>query len=309
MRILLTGAAGFIGSHTANLLEEHNHKVLAVDDFSTGKTENLKGFMGIIQPGDVSDFGMMEKIFSEFFPQAVIHLAAQSAITTAFSDPQKDLRVNGIGTINLLRLSRDYGVEQFVFSSTSAVYREEHSFFRTRETNELSPSTPYGISKLAAEQYIRLLFPHAAILRYGNVYGPRQVPIGENQVIARAFRNFLHGDDFKVTGDGRQTRDFVYVGDIANCNVLAAECGINGTFNASSGKSHSVNEVLGEIEKIYEVPGYRWEHTKENDPRRNVKLDVSRIRREMGWRTYTGLSEGLRLTSVWWEGRNDPCVH
>jgi len=300
MRVLVTGAAGFIGSHTINLLEKHHHEVLAVDNFSTGKTENLKGFRGQICPCDVIDAKLMEKEFAEFKPHAVIHLAAQSAISTAFLDPKLDLRVNGIGTLNMLKLSQEFGVNRFVFASTSAVYKNQ-SFLSTRETSELSPNTPYGISKLAAEYYIRLFFNNHTILRYANVYGPRQTPIGDNQLIARAFRHFLHGDDFTITGHGKQKRDFVYVEDIASCNVMAVEAGATGTFNVASGSSYSVNDVLAVIEGIYEVKGYRWEHTRNEDPRKSVYLNAGLIRKTMGWRAYTSLEDGLKLTNQWWE--------
>ena len=303
MKILITGAAGFIGSHTANLLIERGHRVMAVDNFSTGRTENLVGFRGKICPCDITDMEMLEKCFSEFRPDAVLHLAAQSAITTSYDDPQHDMKTNGIGTLNLLNLSKRYKVKRFVFSSTSAVYREVESFLHLgiRENAKCEPVSPYGISKMACEQYIRLMFPNYFIMRFGNVYGPRQLPIGQNLVIARALDHFFKGADFEVNGHGNQKRDFVYVGDVAQCCFEALTSDVVGTFNVSAGRSYSVNEVLSEIEKIFDVQGYAWVHNKNIDPRNYVGLDVSSIRKELGWKAYTPLVDGLKLTADWWE--------
>jgi len=305
VKILITGAAGFIGSHTAKLLEERGHQVLALDNFSTGKTENLKGFRGKIRPGDITDTDSLHDVFYEFRPEAVLHLAAQSAITRSIKDPQHDLKVNGIGTIRVLAAATEFGVGRFVFSSTSAVYKETRPFWNTgiSEKWPTCPSSPYGVSKLACEQYIRNSFPNHMIMRYGNVYGPRQVPIGDNLLIARALSHFLLGHDFHVDGHGNQKRDFVYVGDVAECNMEALMTNVVGTFNVASGESHSVNEVLRNIENIYGVPGYQWEHTKNNDPRGDVKLNVSAIRRELGWHAHTSFLDGIVTTSDWWQKR------
>ena len=304
MRILCSGGAGFVGSHTVDLLVKRNHKVAVVDNFATGRTENLKDFDGKIYPCDIRDRKSLNAAFKEFMPHAILHLAAQSAISIAMETPQYDLNVNGIGTLNMLEASREYAVSRFVFASSSAVYDERPSFFdlALNEKSPLLPASPYGISKLAGEQYIRNSFPNHMILRYGNIYGPRQRGIGENQVVARAFAHFINGDEFKVVGDGNQKRDFVYVGDIAECNFEALLSNVTGTFNIATGKSHSVNEVLSEIEEIYDVPGYKWEHTPENDPRGDVYLNVHKIRNELGWTARMSLGEGLKLTAEWWEG-------
>lgn len=306
MKILVTGAAGFVGSHATLLLQERGHKVFAFDNFVTGKSENLKGFHGQIDPGDITDMRTLESVFDTFKPDAVLHLAAQSAISTAISAPQHDLRVNGIGTVNLLLQAKKHNVRRFVFSSTSAVYRETPSFWSRKmgENHPCEPQSPYGISKLAAEHYIRTMFPNHFIMRFGNVYGPRQQPIGGNQVIAKAFKHFINGDDFQVNGHGNQKRDFVYVGDIAYACFMALTTEVVGTFNVSVGRSYSVNEILSEIEKIYGVSGYKWEHNDQTDPRGYVGLKTSKIRNELGWKAYTSLPEGLRLTSEWWENKS-----
>jgi len=301
-KILITGGAGFVGSHTAELLLDHKHEVLVVDDFSTGKSENLVCFCdrgGDVEVQNITDYPHMVNIFSIFNPQVVIHLAAQPAISTSINDPAFDLTVNAIGTITMLKLAQEYGVKRFIFSSTSAVYDERIKAALT-EKSARDPQSPYGISKLAAESYIRYYFPKHLILRYGNIYGPRQHPLGQNQVVARAFRHFLRGDPFYITGDGRQKRDFTFVGDIARLNAEMVTAAITGTFNASTGISHSVNDVLTCISMIYGVQNYPWEHSHEKDPRGSVFMDVRNTRKNLGWTAEISLVDGLKETARWW---------
>jgi UDP-glucose 4-epimerase len=301
-KIIVTGAAGFIASHTINLLENHGHSVMGVDNLRTGNMANLVGFRGIFHLCDIRDIKLLEQSFSEFKPDAVIHLAAQSAISTAMKEPRTDMEINVIGTLNLLELSKKYKVQRFVFSSTSAVYTETKSpWGGMREDFSKEPQSPYGISKLAAEGYVRNLFPNHVIFRYGNIYGPRQIPIGENQVIPQIIRHFLFGDDFKLLYNGNQKRDFVYVEDVANANVSALDTG-EGTYNLATGKSHSVNEVLREIEKYFGVLGYEWDRTNKPDPRGDVHINVSKAVRELVcYFGDTSLPAGIAKTIKWWE--------
>lgn len=301
MRILITGAAGFIGSHTVDYLLEHGHEIVALDNFSTGKIENLSKLDGKkIGVMDVRNVVDLRTVFLRFLPDAVLHLAAQSAISTAWESPQIDLATNGMGTLSVIQSALECKVKKFVFSSTAAVYGKG-GYFASKETDKCNPDTPYGISKLAAEHYIRLMFPNHVILRYANIYGERQVPIGENQVIARAFRHIMYDADFKVVGDGEQKRDFVYVGDIVRANYLALTSDVTGTFNAASGVSHSVNEVLREIEKVCNYsPLYKWEHTEKQDERGSVYMSGSMIKRKLGWKPSVSLAEGILLTAKEW---------
>lgn len=300
MNVLVTGGAGFIGSHTANLLIERRMKVMVLDNFSTGKSENLKGFTGQIADCDITSEKHLEIVFRQFRPDVILHLAAQSAITTAWDDPGKDEHVNIRGTLNLLMLAKKYNARRFVFASTSAVYGPGSPIMASREFFAVKPETPYGISKAAAENYIRLFFPNHVVLRYANVYGPRQRPIGENQVVARAFAHFIKGDDFKVVGHGNQKRDFVYVQDVAWANYLAVVSASKGVYNVASGKSKSVNEVLRAIEKYYAVDGYRWEHTRQQDERGSVYLSGDKFKDTFGWTPVVGIAEGIAHTAEWW---------
>lgn len=300
MRILITGAAGFIGSHTVDYLLECGHEVIAVDNFSTGKVANLPKRDSLrIAEVDILDTEEMEGAFRTSRPEAVLHLAAQSAITTAWKNPQEDLNVNTLGTLNLIELCLRFGVSKFVFSSTAAVYGNKNNRFAfftdnpSKEDDTCNPDTPYGISKLAAEHYTRLMFPNHVILRYGNVYGSRQVPIGGNQVIARAIRHFEYGDDFQVIGHGNQKRDFVNVKDIARLNSMSILSEKTGTFNASSSRSVSVNEVLSILEDIYGVRGYKWEHTEEDDTRGSVFMNSSKSHSQLDWKPSVSLKDGV----------------
>jgi len=290
MKILVTGGGGLIGSHSSELLVKRGHNVLVLDNFSTGRREHLAAFRGKVLQGDITDLACLEAALHDFKPEAVLHLAAQSAISISMKDPKKDLEINAGGTLNLLQMAKKYGVRRFVFASTSAVLD--------------IPPTPYGISKNAAENYIRSMFPNYMILRYANVYGPRQIPLGENQVIARAFNHLIHGTEFKVTGHGCQKRDFVYVEDVAYCNFLALMCDTLGIFNVGTGESAMVNQVIAMINDIAGLPyEHVWEHTIHNDPRGDVHLDVQPIRRATGWSASVPLRDGLRRTLEWWMGQ------
>ena len=295
MNILITGGAGFIGSHAATKIQEHGNNVLVLDNFKTGKTSNLKGFRGHIELCDITDIELLDRKFESFKPSVVHHFAAQSAISVSEKDPVYDASVNILGTINLLRMAKKHGVIRFIFSSTSAVYSPQ-SWFSPKESSETEPSSPYGISKLAAENYIRASgIPHV-IFRYGNVYGPRQVSIGENQLIARALDHFLKGHSFSVVGDGKQKRDFIYVDDVADAHLLVNDWNdVTGTFNLATGKSHSVNEVVSMIADIFGVPSYPWNHTRQQDPRGSVYINNWLIRTAISM-NFTSLEDGLLET-------------
>lgn len=306
MKVLVTGGAGFVGSHTVELLKKCDCEVYILDDFSTGKMKNIESSLCErvrVVDMDITQRGAIREAFRWFKPEAVIHLAAQSAITTSVENPARDVVVNILGTLSVLQASIEYKVSRFVFSSTSAVYREKKTLFRElKEHDDLFPTSPYGISKLAAEFYIRTMFPSHVILRYANVYGPRQVPIGENQVIPRMIKHFKHGDKFYIHGSGNQERDFIYVEDVARANVDALY-GTPGVYNVATGHSFRVNDVAMMVAKYYEVPGYMWEHTKKEDPRGSVYMDASEARTGLGWSFKTPLQDGIVKTIDWWEAQ------
>ena len=306
MRILITGASGFIGSNTADYLTARGHEVLGLDNFSTGKVENFKS-----EKCDILHAEEVMEHCLDFRPEAIVHLAAQPAISTSWNNPDWDAMVNVMGTLKMLRVAKTIKeVKKFVFASTSAVYANSKD-----ELTELSatrPDSPYGVSKLAAEGYVRNLFPKGyVILRLGNVFGPRQVPIGENQVIPRAIKYLLYGDDFCIHGDGEQVRDFIYVKDVADAIEESCTREEIGTFNIGTGISQSVNSILTILANVYgrlmrefhnrdlyehEI---KWIHSDQNDDRR-CWLDVSQAIKHLEFECHYGWSEGLSETFDWW---------
>lgn len=306
-RIMVLGGAGFIGSHVVDLLHAPKQNLVYIfDDLSTGKWDNIKHLFPTehntrarFQDADVRNYLSLHNAFEDFQPEVVILLAAQASISKSIASPSVDQEINIGGMLKVITAAQAHGVRRIIFSSTSAVYREKR-WGKLRENDVCDPKSPYGISKLAAENYLRTLFPDSVVLRFGNVYGGRQVPLGENQVIPRAIRHFKFGDEFQVFGDGKQTRDYVYVGDVAEA-VEAAITGKPGTYNIATGKRRSTNDVVDILAELYEVPGYKWEHRAEGDPRKDICLDVRRAEDGLGWRARTSFAAGLKKTREWWE--------
>jgi UDP-glucose 4-epimerase len=307
MKIVVTGGCGFIGSHIVELLVNEGNSVTVLDNLSTGKSENLEHIQPTrgklkVEMCDIRQLNSLRGFFQEAQPEAVIHLAAQAAISTSWKAPYLDAHVNVMGTLNVIKIANDYRVKRIVFASTSAVYGPKR-WGRLAESDNPMTDSPYGLTKLTAENYLRMLFPSSAILRFGNVYGPRQVPIGENQVIARMIAHFMKGDEFKIHGDGKQTRDYVYVKDVANAAAQAIH-GFAGTYNIASGKSLSVLDVAQEMAEIYDAAFYPWEHDRAIDERRSVRMSVRKAARKLMWTAKTPFREGLMETIRWWEAAN-----
>lgn len=305
MRILVTGGAGFIGSHVVELLARKHHDVMILDDLSTGQIEwvnpvLIKNRRVNFDLCRVQTWDHVDPLIKGFQPDVICHLAAQPAISTSWDNPILNAEINEIGTLNIIESAKAHGVKRIIFTSTSAVYKETDRM--TPEGFPALPNSPYGISKLAGEQYVRTMFKDSVILRLGNVYGPRQVPIGENQVIPRMLRHFLYGDEFCIHGDGEQKRDFVYVEDVAEAFGLAL-WGKSGTYNIATGFRVSVNTLGKMIGKMYGVEEYKWDHTARQDPRRDIHLDVSEAYKSLVWKSERTLERGIELTCKWWNDR------
>lgn len=322
MKTLVTGAAGFIASHVVDLLLKEGHEVWCLDDLSSGKRENLPKDIEFAKV-DVGNWWDLVAEFVDCEPEYVIHLAAQPSICDSIDNPIRDGYVNVMGTLNVIRASQKIGVKRLVFSSTSAVYYlasdnkpskfvDPNGLWKPHGTTDhpfsefftpLDPSSPYGISKLAAESYVRNLMPDSGtVLRFGNVYGPRQVPLGENQIIPRMIQHFEQGKEFFIHGRGLQRRDMIYVEDVARA-CLQSLVGIPGVYNIASGVATEVNELARIIENLYEVPGYLWEHDDQEDPRRSVCLSVDKAKNDLSWHPLVGLEEGLKKTVDWWKAQ------
>jgi UDP-glucose 4-epimerase len=298
VRILLTGGAGFIGSHVAGRLLERGHEVAVVDDLSTGKRWNVP---------DGAQFYEMDirsgctRVFEEFAPEALCHQAAQMDVRRSVKEPDFDAEVNVLGTVRLLENCMRHGVDRVVFASTGgAVYGEQEAFPAT-EDHPQYPVSPYGVSKLAGERYLHFYnaqygLPYAA-LRYANVYGPRQDPHGEAGVVAVFCGNIAAKRPSTINGNGEQTRDYVYVDDVARANVLALEQDPPpGAYNIGTGIETSVNrlyELLQDISGEYIPP--RHGPGKPGEQLRSC-VDHSRATRLLGWRPEVSLADGLRET-------------
>jgi UDP-glucose 4-epimerase len=303
MRALVTGGAGFIGSNLVDALVERGDEVTVVDDVSTGKRGNLDQ---ATQNGarlvelDIRDPDAVEAAVEQARPQAIFHLAAQIDVRKSVADPANDARINVEGTVNVLRAAQAHGVPRVVNTSTGGAIYGEGQIIPAPEDHPVAPEAPYGLSKFCAEQYcelfLRLHGLSTVSLRYGNVYGPRQDPLGEAGVVAIFCGKVLDGDRPTIFGDGRQTRDYIYVGDVVEANLRAAESQTTGPVNIGRGAEISVLDIV-EALRPQTTGAFEPEHAPERPGEvRRIALDCSRARRELGWEAGTGLEEGLERT-------------
>lgn len=297
MRAVVTGGAGFIGSHVAEALLARGDDVTVVDDLSNGKRENVPDGARLVV-ADIRDGGL-GPVFEKARPEVVFHLAAQVDVRVSVERPAHDASVNVIGTVAVLEAARVVGA-QVVFSSTGgAIYGECDG--PAPESAERRPLAPYGVSKLAGEEYLaaynRLYETSNVSLRYGNVYGPRQDPHGEAGVVAIFLGALAHGQAPRIFGDGLQTRDYTYAGDVARAS-LAAAGHAGGVFNVGTGLETSVVELYELCRTVSGSPLEAVEAPARLGELQRSVLDVSLAERELGWRAEVPLEEGLRLT---WE--------
>ena len=308
--ILVTGGAGFIGSHVVDRLLSLGHKVLIVDDLSTGRLQNLnKGatfyHTSITRPG-------LEEIFEREQPAIVVHLAAQISVAQSVKDPVRDAEVNIQGTLRLVELSRSYGIDKFIFSSSGGAIYGEPRYMPCDEMHPVNPLSPYALSKHVGEEYLKLYHDsyrqNYVTLRYGNVYGPRQDPHGEAGVVSIFTQAMLEGKQPRIYGTGEQERDFVYVDDVVEANVLALDEGL-GEYNVGTGKGTSIN---GTFELLRNVIKYRWSPV--YGPARpgevfKISLDSGKFQRETGWSPKISLEEGLSRTVAYFRNTTGTPAH
>jgi UDP-glucose 4-epimerase len=305
MKVLVTGGAGFIGSHVVDALVAAGHEVVVVDDLSTGRRENVHPKARFVEL-DVTDPRLVDLVRDER-PAAVSHHAAQMDVRRSVADPLFDARTNILGTINLLEGARRANVRRVLFVSSGGAVYGEQEVFPAPESHPTNPVSPYGVSKRAGELYAFFYqaeyhIPFVA-LRYANVYGPRQDPHGEAGVVAIFTGRMLRGEPVTVNGDGRQTRDYVYVEDVARANLLALESRATGPFNIGTGIETDVNTLA---QLLLAATGsrspVRHGEAKPGEQRRSV-VDVRRAAAELGWRPEVTLEDGLRRTVAWFRQR------
>jgi UDP-glucose 4-epimerase len=303
MRALVTGGAGFIGSHVVDALVERGDEVTVADYLSTGRRENLEQALANgarLVELDIRDAAAVADLFARERPEVVFHLAAQIDVRRSVADPAFDARVNVEGTINALEGARRAGARRFVNTSTGGAIYGEGKILPAPEDHPVAPEAPYGQSKFAAEGYCELfrrLYGFSTIsLRYGNVYGPRQDPLGEAGVIAIFCGRLRDGERPTVFGDGLQTRDYVYVGDVVAANLAAAESQATGAYNIGRGVETNVLELV-EALAPHAANGFEPEHAPERPGEvRHIALDFTRAREELGWEPRIGLEEGIERT-------------
>ena len=298
MKVLVTGGAGFIGSHVVGALIEEGHKVLVVDNLSTGKKEYLNPEATFYQLDIRSP--ELEDVFRREKPDLVNHHAAHVDVRHSVDDPRHDADVNIAGSLNLLECARRYGVSKFVYASSGGAIYGEPEHLPCDEGHPLNPLCPYGVSKLAVEKYL-FVYGHTyglryVILRYPNVYGPRQDPTGEGGVVAIFARQMVRGEGAVINGSGEQERDFVYVDDIVSANRLAQDRLHGQIYNLGTGVGTSINDLFA---LMAAMTGYDAEPTHlppKSGETFKIYLDSSKARVELGWQAEVGLHEGLRRT-------------
>jgi UDP-glucose 4-epimerase len=300
VKILVTGGAGFIGSHVVDAYVAAGHEVAVFDNLATGREENVNPAASMHR-GDVVDRDEVQSAIASFKPDVVNHHAAQSEVPKSVADPGHDALVNVVGGLNVLRACVDSSVRKVIFSSTGGALYGEPDVVPCDEDHPIRPLSPYGTSKFAFEQYLatfdRTFGLHHTTLRYANIYGPRQDFFAEEgRVVAIFASRMLQGKPVTIDGDGNQSRDMLHVGDVATANLAALERGDGGTYHVSSGIPVTVNDLCRKLALLTE---YKLEPrlgpARKGDVYR-IALDNSRAARELGWTPQITLEEGLQQT-------------
>ena len=300
MKILVTGGAGFIGSHVVDAYIAAGHEVAVLDNLSTGREDNVNP-RARLHRVDLRDQAKVNEAVASFRPELVNHHAAQSEVPKSVADPAYDAQVNIVGGLNLLKACVDHSVRKVIFSSTGGALYGEPDIVPAAEDHPVRPLSPYGTSKFSFEQYLgtfeRTFGLRYTVLRYANVYGPRQDFFAEEgRVIAIFASRMLAGRPVTIDGDGEQSRDMIHVGDVATANLDAIEKGSGGTYHVSTGIPVTVNDMF---RKLAILTNYKLEPD-HGPPRKGdvyrIALDNTRAREGLGWESRIPLEEGLSLT-------------
>ena len=305
MKILVTGGAGFIGSHVTDTLIAAGHQIVVLDDLSTGNRANLNP-AARFHEGDIRD-AQLAKLFEAEHFEVVVHQAAKASVLESMANPIHYADVNILGSINLLEQSRKFGVRKFIYASTGGAAYGIVDQLPVPETQPVNPLDPYGASKHAVEHYLYLYRANYGlqytVLRYPNVYGPRQDPLGEAGVVAIFTGKMLRGEPTIINGKGDQERDFVYVSDIAEANLLALAKGDGEIFNIGSGRGTNVNEIFDHLRELthYALPETHGP-AKQGEVYK-IYLDATKARQTLGWQMRVSLADGLAQTVEYFRKR------
>lgn len=304
MRIVVTGGAGFIASQIVDAYIHRGHEVHVFDDFSSGQKSNLNA-QATLHQIDIAEREAGDRI-ARIRPDILNHHAAQMDVRHSVADPAFDARVNILGFIHLLEACKNAGVKKVLFASSGGAVYGEQEVFPAAESHVTRPASPYGVSKLAGELYLSYYhqafgMPYIA-LRYANVYGPRQSTRGEAGVVAIFLSLLLSGKTPVINGDGRQTRDYVYVGDVVAANVAALEADFVGPINIGTGVETDVVTLFKHLRDAVGVPRAEAQHgpAKIGEQRRS-SVDATRAAERLGWRPKVALAEGLRRTAAYYQ--------
>lgn len=306
MKVLITGGAGFIGSHIlAQLQGRRDMDVVVFDNLSSGSKEHVPAGMELVE-GDVCDEAAVDALFADHHFDAVIHLAAQTMVPTSVEQPVLDCQINLEGVLHVLEACRIHGTGHILFSSSAAVYGD-NLHIPLKETERLVPTSPYGITKMTTEHYLRVYHElygmDATVFRFANVYGERQGEKGEGGVVSIFCKLLSQRQGITVFGDGNQTRDFVYAGDIAQAIIRALPLKGCHTMNVSTGQETSINDLIRSFEKAvgYTVP-VQYTAPRTGDILRSV-LSNEALKRDLGFVPEMDLEEGIRRTYDWYRSQ------
>jgi len=309
MRILVTGGAGFIGSHVAEAYARAGHEVLVVDDLSTGKQENLPEKIRL-EIADLLRPPQIKRIFRDFRPEIVNHHAAQVNVRLSWEHPQEDARINVLGSLTLLQQMVKWRTKRIIYSSSGGAVYGEATQLPVSEDCAVRPLSNYGVSKFAVELYLRSFAASAefnsVVLRYPNVYGPRQDPSGEAGVVAIFATQLLRSERPRIFGDGTKTRDYVYVEDIVAANLRALDPDCAGTFNLGWGRQVSDREVFTTVRAAVGSSIEPILDEKRPGEIDHICLDATRARTTLSWRPVVSFEEGVRRTVQYWKERIGP---
>jgi len=300
MKILVTGGAGFIGSHIVDKYIDLGHQVVVIDNLVTGfkKFINLKAKFYKV---DICDREAVEKVFTSEKPELINHHAAQMDVRKSVADPKFDAETNIIGLLNLLQAGKTSGVKKVIFASTGGAVYGDTQVLPTPETYCCRPVSPYGISKLTSEHYLDFYANNYGTsyiaLRYSNVYGPRQNPHGEAGVVAIFMQKLLKGEQPKITRDGKQSRDFVFVADVVAANIAALTYTENLIVNIGTGIGTSINELYDKIQAVCGTSFPKTYIPKRPGEQQVSVLDINLAKEKLNWQPISSLDDGLKLTA------------